>query len=422
MAVTLELTLNGSTATTRRYVSWAPSPATLRIADPGGAVDPLPVRLQARTVAGRLVFAAARNARAADELTLTLPIDGSPVPFWVLGRFGAPSRADRDATVRVLPATGSTPIATFPLMVRIRKDAETLTVAERGRFLSAFARLNNGGAGVFRAYRDMHTDATSNQAHGQDGFLPWHRAYLLDLERELQRIDPSVALPYWRFDRPSPKLFMPSYLGGVDPQTGAVRFAPTNPLTAFSTDGQIGVFRWPLFDPASTGARDAQGRAVSTEATTVNSAVPYGNLRSVFEGNPHGQAHVSFGGYISQIGSAARDPLFFLLHANVDRLWAKWQWFQKRFDASSAASYARQGRAPAGSSSIGHFALDTMWPWNNVRTAPRPRTAPRTPFPTSELVPAPGGAPTVAALLDFQGVLAETSRLGFDYDDVPFET
>ena len=43
------------------------------------------------------------------------------------------------------------------------------------------------------------------------------------------------------------------------------------------------------------------------------------------EGNPHGSAHVSFGGSISSIPTAAKDPLFFMLHANVDRLWAKWQ-------------------------------------------------------------------------------------------------
>src|SRR6188472_3526460 len=101
MAVTLELTLNGSTDAAGRYVSWAPSPATLRIADADGAIDPLPVRLLSRALGGRVVFASARNARAGDELALTLPIDGSPVPFWVLGRFGAPSRADRDAAIRV---------------------------------------------------------------------------------------------------------------------------------------------------------------------------------------------------------------------------------------------------------------------------------------------------------------------------------
>ena len=48
------------------------------------------------------------------------------------------------------------------------------------------------------------------EAHGFSAFYPWHRAYLLDLERELQNIDPSVSLPYWRFDQPAPGLFTPA--------------------------------------------------------------------------------------------------------------------------------------------------------------------------------------------------------------------
>ena len=47
-----------------------------------------------------------------------------------------------------------------------------------------------------------------------------------------------------------------------------------------------------------------------------------------------GVSLTSFGGSISSIGSAARDPLFFLLHCNVDRLWAKWQWLNQRYDGA----------------------------------------------------------------------------------------
>jgi len=44
---------------------------------------------------------------------------------------------------------------------------------------------------------------------------------------------------------------------------------------------------------------------------------------SGIEIDPHGYAHTSFGGWISSVPTAAKDPLFFMLHANVDRLWAK---------------------------------------------------------------------------------------------------
>ena len=41
-----------------------------------------------------------------------------------------------------------------------------------------------------------------DQAHNAPAFLPWHRAFLLEFEREMQKIDPRVALPYWRIWNP----------------------------------------------------------------------------------------------------------------------------------------------------------------------------------------------------------------------------
>ena len=52
-------------------------------------------------------------------------------------------------------------------------------------------------------------------------------------QRELQIIDRSVSLPYWRFDQPAAALFTPDFLGkGVvqGPGTSAVVFSATNPL------------------------------------------------------------------------------------------------------------------------------------------------------------------------------------------------
>ena len=80
--------------------------------------------------------------------------------------------------------------AAHPTMVRVRKNANRLTTAERDRFLRALATLNGSGIGRFTEFRDMHVGgAPDSEAHGGSGFLPWHRIYLLDLERELQAID-----------------------------------------------------------------------------------------------------------------------------------------------------------------------------------------------------------------------------------------
>ena len=132
------------------------------------------------------------------------------------------------------------------------------------------------------------------------------------------------------------------------------------------------------------------------------------------EGNPHGSAHTSFGGSISSIGTAARDPLFFLLHCNVDRLWAKWQRQNNRFNPNQAASY---DNTP---SPVGHNLPDTMWPWNQITGAPRPPTAPGGTLAPSPLANAPGVSPRVRDMLDYQGSVNAPSYMGFDYDDVPF--
>jgi tyrosinase len=292
-------------------------------------------------------------------------------------------------------------------MVRIRKNANTLTTGERNRFVAAFAQLNNQGLGRFADFRNMHVTVSLPQAHGAAGFLPWHRAYLLDLERELQAIDPSVALPYWRFDRPAPNIFTPDFFGASD-QLGTVHFSATNPLQFWKTDGVQGVNRRPLFSTATAppGLRnEAQALAIGTQFPAFRT----------MEGNPHGFAHTSFGGSIQDPATAPKDPLFFLLHCNVDRLWAKWQRQNGRFDPAVAASY---DSSPT--NRPGHNLPDTMWPWNGVTGGTRPPTAPGGAMAASPCVGAPGPQPRVQDCLDYQGAIGAPARMGFDYDDAKF--
>ena len=46
--------------------------------------------------------------------------------------------------------------------------------------------------------------------------MPWHRLYLLDLERQLQAVRPAVTLPYWQFDQAAPNLFTEDFMGAMD--------------------------------------------------------------------------------------------------------------------------------------------------------------------------------------------------------------
>jgi tyrosinase len=428
--VRAEITFNGDATAASRYLGWAPVPAQARLSDPTDATGPVMVRLRnlSTTQGGQVVFFSATPGVAQDDLELTLPLAGTPVQFFLAGRFQRPSIADRDANVQIVNMATNQAIGTTPLMVRVRKNATTLTTAERNRLLAAFATLNDRGFGRFADFRNIHTSAGDPEAHQNAGFPPWHRAYLLDLERELQRIDPSIALPYWRFDQPAPNLFTRDFMGVSDLSTGRVLFSATNPLQFWATDGVPGIVRRPRFDTQTQPATSLQGPVITEPETFLlgqtATSPPVHRYRRFrrYEGNPHGTAHVSFTGSISQIATAAKDPLFFLLHANVDRLWAKWQWLNRRFDINNSSSFEPLGTAGSpGSARVGHNSNDTMWPWNQITTAPRPSTAPGGTMAPSLLTAAPGPSPTVGSMIDYQGVRTSASRLGFDYDDVPFE-
>jgi tyrosinase len=404
----VELQINNSINPGARFVSWAPSPCRIRVTNPSGATSPVVnVQITATSAAsaGAVVFRSGTAGAFSGSLTVPVPTNGTSVPFFVAGKFGRPSVNNGD--VKIEARTGTTLVGSVQVMVRVRKNANTLTPGERDRFVSAFAQLNNQGAGRFADFRDMHTQVSSPQAHGAPGFLPWHRAYLLDLERELQVIDPSISLPYWRFDQPSPNIFTREFLG-VSDSLGTVQFSSTNPLQFWKTDGVQGINRRPFF---STGTAPP---GLRNEAQTLALGSQYPAFRTL-EGNPHGSAHTSFGGSISSIPTAARDPLFFLLHCNVDRLWAKWQRQFGRFDPAQAASY---DSIPG--IRVGHSLPDTMWPWNGITGGTRPPTAPGGAMAASPCVGAPGPQPRVRDSLDYQGSVSAVSRLGFDYDDVNF--
>ena len=406
----VDFTINNSASDTAHYLTWAPSPLRLRILDaPAGSDVQVVLSEDRHSDGGSIRYSATPNGNFTPTLKVQLPTNGSTKIVYVRGKFGSPSKSDGDVSI---VATASAEIGRMPVMVRIRKNADKLTAGERDRFISAMAMLNNKGTGRFADFRNMHVaGAADAQAHGGPGFLPWHRSYLMDLERELQAIDPSVTLPYWRFDKMAPNVFTLDFIGLPD-NLGTVRFSPSNPLQFWATDGVQGILRRQL--GASPGKQASP--SIRTEAQTLALGNTFRLFRSM-QGNPHGSAHVEyFGGSISSIPTAAKDPLFFLLHCNVDRLWAKWQAKFGRYKAADAASYD-SGQSPT-SLLKGHNLQDTLWPWDMDVAPPRPSTAPGGSMAASPCVSAPGLSPQVSDMLDFQGLVSSDAKLGFSYDDV----
>ena len=322
-----------------KYVTWAPSRLAALSLD--GAAKRVRLQNDDTATGGQIVFLASPDGTPADTIELDVPARApnrtDHVQCRIAGRFDAADggtgfASTSDAVIRVTDVSSNSVIRTESLMVRIRKNANDLTPAERDRFLTALVTLNQQGN--FVDFQNMHTADTSMEIHGRSCFLPWHRLYLLDLERKLQAIDPSVVLPYWKFDEPGPNVFTEDFLGVPD-STGIVQFSSSNPLvnwrlTVFGEgSGRISRTPVPNFDPATQPARVQNNEAATLNLGTTPGPTP-GASRVTFErfermeGDPHGSAHVSFLGQVADIGRAPADPLFFLLHANVDRLWSTW--------------------------------------------------------------------------------------------------
>ena len=117
----------------------------------------------------------------------------------------------------------------------IRRSAAVLTNTERDAFLEALVRLKQRPAldsaqpiSLYDQFVALHRAVMAvlapgvaspiNFAHGNLGFLPWHRQYLRAFELALQAEVPGVALPYWHWSDDigsATNLFTPDFLSST---------------------------------------------------------------------------------------------------------------------------------------------------------------------------------------------------------------
>jgi len=276
----------------------------------------------------------------------------------------------------------------------VRKNAKFLTAAEREAFVRACvlmkADIVNPAAPVAQRYsrwdeyvavHQMIQLATVpgfggvvNFGHGGTGsygFLSWHRFFLWQFEKQLQSYVAGVMLPYWDWTDPT-TLLTDTFLGpdgapGITVSSGY--FAPNRPgsggnptplpawwpatLTGWNLHADFGTWAGPL-------TRDVGGSLPSVNDLRAALATPgYREFQDILEsgngllsGNQmHNGLHGYIGGHMGNPAASPFDPIFYLHHCNIDRLWTMWQ-----LDGH-ATTYPSLG------ASVGHGPTEAMYPW-----------------------------------------------------------
>ncbi|GAA0584498.1 tyrosinase MelC2 [Streptomyces crystallinus] len=258
----------------------------------------------------------------------------------------------------------------------VRKNQATLTADEKRRFVNAILTLKRNGK--YDAFVTTHNefimsdnDDTERVGHRSPSFLPWHRRFLLEFEQALQSVDSTVTLPYWDWtaDRTTASsLWAADFLGGTgrsrDGQVMDGPFASAGGKWTINVrvDGR-NYLRRAL--GASVPQLPTRAEVDSVLAMSTYDMAPWNSasdgFRNHLEGwrgvNLHNRVHVWVGGQMAT-GVSPNDPVFWLHHAFIDKLWAQWQ------ERHPSSAYL----PAAGTANVVDL-RETMRPWNNVTPA-----------------------------------------------------
>nr|AHC98007.1 PPO [Salvia miltiorrhiza] len=240
------------------------------------------------------------------------------------------------------------------------------------------------------------------QVHNSWLFFPFHRYYLYFYERILAKLidDPSFAMPYWNWDAPAgmpiPRIYANPSSALYDPLRDKAHQPPA--LVDLNYSGT---------DPATTANQQAQTNlTVMYRQMVSNSKTPRLFFGSPYrrgedpnpgggsiEGIPHGPVHVWTGDRtqpntenMGNFYSAARDPIFYAHHSNIDRMWSVWKTLGGRrqditdpdfldaaflFYDENAKMVRVKVRDCLDPRKLGYAYQDVEIPWANSRPTPR---------------------------------------------------
>ena len=229
----------------------------------------------------------------------------------------------------------------------IRRNIAQVDPAERVLFRDAMKQLNHrffggsrtdpvpGGVSWWFKQDEIHQ---ATHVHGGPEFVPWHREICNRLEEMLRAINPQLSLHYWDWTQ-DPRAIPNANLGGGttgnlnlftsdfmgyggsssqdigEPWLSAGYYVPGTANDRDLTDNPA--------DPAAHVVRDINGSPASAAGdTAIVNANDFPTMRTLIE-----PVHNAMHGFVNMGGPhiSFRDPFVFLLHSNVDRLFALWQ-------------------------------------------------------------------------------------------------
>ena len=197
-------------------------------------------------------------------------------------------------------------------------------------------------------------------------FFPWHRWYVYYFEQVIRTVlgDASFTLPYW------------NYLSGrLEDLSIPKKFQDKNsPLYRASRNPWVNA--GDRVDQQSPGSMNLNALAEPEYIDSPDGSI---GLCPQVDTNPHGLLHVFVGNEtnMGDVPTAAGDPIFWLHHCNIDRIWESWNrnldhtnpaWPTRNF-VFADGSGQRVDAAVAGADRVGSLG----YAYDNYITAPPTR-------------------------------------------------
>ncbi|KAK3498101.1 uncharacterized protein B0T23DRAFT_394280 [Neurospora hispaniola] len=189
-------------------------------------------------------------------------------------------------------------------------------------------------------YVHSHLDKTKLAVHSVAMFLPWHRLFVQVYEDSLRDCGYTGPMAYWDWtldagDPTKAPVWDPiTGFGGngdpaIDVMDSNMKCLVDGPLKGFQVAYTMKGYEphclardWNsgIAFPGDMLADSYNKEAVDKVAAQDN----YKDFRYHLEGGPHGAIHSAVGGDMSP-ATSPNDPIFFLHHTQIDRLWTLWQ-------------------------------------------------------------------------------------------------